>query len=111
MALDHPSVEGLITVFKLDLDTLEGATSGAQEVTKITDRLDGVVNNAGRLASAGLGYEVGEQGLEMQMQVNHMGTFAFTMDLLPLLEKTSELVGSDVRIVTVRPPLSQTVSY
>lgn len=102
MALDHPSVEGRIIIFQIDLDTLEGATSGAQEVMKIADRLDGVVNNAGRLASAGLGYEIGVQGLEMQMQVNHMGTFAFTMALLPLLEKTGALVGSDVRIVTVR---------
>lgn len=106
MASEHPTVAGRIVVFQLDLDTLEGSAKGAQAVMALVSRLDGVVNNAGRLASAGLGFEIGAQGLEMQMQVNHMGTYTFTTTLLPLLEKTAALEGSDVRIVTVRKAYS-----
>ncbi|KAF8970389.1 hypothetical protein BDZ97DRAFT_1652495 [Flammula alnicola] len=40
-------------------------------------------------------------GITEMMMVNHIGTFQFTMPLLPLLLKTSEEPDSDVRIVTV----------
>lgn len=98
---DHPDWIGRIKFFLMNFDSIEGAKLGAERVLAMTDRIDGLVNNAGRLSSAG-DYELSVDGFEMLVAVNHFGTFTFTKTLLPLLIKTARLADSDVRVVTVR---------
>ena len=46
-------------------------------------------------------YELSKDGVELQFQTNHLGHFAFTIPLLPLLLKTSKEPGTSVRIVNL----------
>lgn len=46
------------------------------------------VNNAGVMAAP---YSLTKDGFEVQFQTNHLGHFAFTLPLLPLLVRTSRL--------------------
>jgi NAD(P)-dependent dehydrogenase (short-subunit alcohol dehydrogenase family) len=77
----------------LDLASLSSVADAATDVAGRTDALDLLVNNAGIMA-------VGEgrtaDGFELQLGTNHLGHFALTGRLLPLLLK-----GSGPRVVTV----------
>lgn len=96
---------------------MEGPDACAREVERRTERLDGLVNNAARMASA---WEMGPDGVEVSMQTkcvfrlmlkkisadvlfgfySYFGPLILTNALLPLLEKSSKDSPS-VRIVTV----------
>ncbi|EGG09078.1 uncharacterized protein MELLADRAFT_71290 [Melampsora larici-populina 98AG31] len=82
---------------QFDLTRLASAITAAETFAQKEGRLDILVNNAG-IAMAP--YELSPDGIEVQA-CNGTGHFALTTNLLPLLRKTSELEGSDVRIVTV----------
>jgi NAD(P)-dependent dehydrogenase (short-subunit alcohol dehydrogenase family) len=58
-----------------------------------------VVNNAGMLASP---YAETPEGISTAIAANHLGPFTFTTTLLPVLESTAKLPGSDVRVINVR---------
>ncbi|KAI5479060.1 NAD-P-binding protein [Pseudohyphozyma bogoriensis] len=92
--------QGKVVPFECDFSTFKSAADAAQRVKAATGRIDGLVNNAGRLANYGP-YELGENGVELLVAVNHFGLVIFTKAVLPLLEATSKLPGSDVRIVNV----------
>ncbi|KAK4701252.1 hypothetical protein P7C70_g4982, partial [Phenoliferia sp. Uapishka_3] len=96
----HPEVKGRIKIFEMDLSSFESSKEAAETALALTERLDGLVNNAARLTQAGP-YEISKEGIEMIAQVNHFGTYIFTKTLLPLLIKTSKEPDSDVRIVTL----------
>ncbi len=78
-------VQGDVRTAALDLAALASVRSFAASTLGELDRLDLLINNAGIMACPLT--RVGP-GWESQFGVNHMGHFALTKALLPLLEKT-----------------------
>ena len=76
----------------LDLASLADAKRAASEVASTYDRADILVNNAGIMATP---KNTTVDGFELQIGTNHLGHFAWTATLWPLLK------ASDARIVTV----------
>jgi protochlorophyllide reductase len=77
----------------LDLASLASVAEAAEEVKGKTSRLDILVNNAGLMA---VDQDRTADGFEMQFGVNHLGHFAFTAHLAPLL-----LAAPEARVVNV----------
>lgn len=81
-----------------DLSDWEQTVHVAREISKETDRLDIVINNAARgvmtrqLAAS--------NGIDLHTATNHIGHVVLVSHLLPLLKKTSE-TGCKVRIVNL----------
>lgn len=82
-----------VEVMALDLASLQSIRSFAALFTAGHDRLDLLINNAGVMA---IPSQKTKDGFEMQFGTNHLGHFALTGSLLPLLENTPE-----ARIVTI----------
>jgi NAD(P)-dependent dehydrogenase (short-subunit alcohol dehydrogenase family) len=82
-----------VTLMALDLADLKSVRTFAQDFLKQYDRLDVLINNAGVMA---LPQRKTVDGFEMQFGTNHLGHFALTGLLLPMLEKTP-----NARVVTV----------
>ncbi len=74
-----------ISFVPLDLSSLASVRVAAAEVMAAEPRLDVLVNNAGVMA---LPRRETADGFEMQFGVNHLGHFALTGHLLPLLLAT-----------------------
>lgn len=70
---------------ELDLTSMDGAARAAERFAKEHDRLDILIDNAGIAGQSGLG----KDGYEITFSVNHLGHFAFTLPLLPLLEASA----------------------
>lgn len=87
--LSDPSIE----VRALDLGSLASVQRLADSVVADFDHLDLLINNAGIMA---IPESRTEDGFETQFGVNHLGHYALTAHLLPLLVRTN---GS--RVVTV----------
>lgn len=85
-----------LSFLPLDLSSFDSVKKAAASVIQRYDRLDILLNNAGLM---GVPPALTEDGYEMIFGSNHMGPALFTKLLLPLLEKTSKLPGSDVRVV------------
>ncbi|WP_433708326.1 oxidoreductase [Paenibacillus illinoisensis] len=66
----------------LDLANLHSVAKCAKEVRQKYDRLDLLVNNAGVMIPP---FSLTRQGFELQFGVNHLGHFALTGQLLPLI--------------------------
>jgi NAD(P)-dependent dehydrogenase (short-subunit alcohol dehydrogenase family) len=77
----------------LELADLDSIESAATRVAERYEALDGLVNNAGVMA---LSYGTTVDGFEQQFGINHLGHFALTGRLLPLLTATP-----NSRVVTV----------
>ena len=84
---------GAIDLLDLDLADLASVRAAARELADRYGRLDLLINNAGVM---GLPRSLTSDGFEMQFGVNHLGHFALTMALLPLLR-----AGPASRVVTV----------
>jgi NAD(P)-dependent dehydrogenase (short-subunit alcohol dehydrogenase family) len=69
----------------LDLSELESVERFAEEFADSHDTLDLLINNAGLMA---LDEDLTKDGFEMQFGVNHLGHFALTQRLLPLMQGT-----------------------
>jgi NAD(P)-dependent dehydrogenase (short-subunit alcohol dehydrogenase family) len=87
----HPGAS--LEVRELDLASLESVASFAQALVENLDHVDLLINNAGVM---GIPEGRTEDGFEMQLGVNHLGHFALTAHLLPLL-----VVAPDSRVVSV----------
>jgi len=74
-----------IEVMELDLNSIASVKSFATEFSKSFDKLDILINNAGVMACP---FSKTKDGLEIQMGVNHMGHFALTGLLMPMLRKS-----------------------
>lgn len=74
-----------LEVRPLDLADLDSVAAFAEGLLTAHDRLDILVNNAGLMA---IDEARTAQGVEMQFGVNHLGHFALTARLLPLLLAT-----------------------
>ncbi|WP_409298919.1 oxidoreductase [Peribacillus sp. SCS-26] len=71
----------------LDLADLESIQSFAQSFSGNAGTLDLLINNAGVMVPP---YQKTKNGFELQFGTNHLGHFALTGLLLPLIEKTRE---------------------
>jgi len=82
----HLAAEGLsgLEPLELNLADLESVRSAASAVATAHTSLDLLINNAGVMAPP---LERSAQGFELQLAVNHLGHFALTQALLPLLER------------------------
>ena len=78
------NVAGSVTTHAMDLADLASVRAFADTMNSELDRVDLLINNAGVMASPER--RVGP-GWEYQFGINHMGHFALTQGLLPLLEK------------------------
>ena len=72
-----------IVVQYLDLADLETVRSCAQKIKKEHSTLDILMNNAGFVCHT---LQLSPQGIELQFATNHLGHFALTAYLLPLLD-------------------------
>lgn len=77
----------------LDLADLDNVKAFAAKLINSGQKLDLLINNAGLMMPP---RGTTKQGFETQFGVNHLGHFALTLLLLPLLEKSN-----DGRVVTV----------
>ncbi|KAL7281916.1 hypothetical protein ACG7TL_003382 [Trametes sanguinea] len=84
----------------LDLDLADPRTTrqAAIDFMKKEERLDILVNNAALLL---VPYQKSHDGIQDVVMVNYIGTYVFTRSLLPVLRRTAQEPGSDVRIVAV----------
>jgi len=79
------TIEGDVSSAKMDLADLDSVRSFASSVYDSIETLDLLINNAGTMACP---LDRVGPGWESQFGINHMGHFALTKALLPLLEKT-----------------------
>jgi NAD(P)-dependent dehydrogenase (short-subunit alcohol dehydrogenase family) len=87
----HPAAR--VEFVHVDLASLESVEEAAAELADRAGELDVLVNNAGVMAPPP---EHTQDGFEIQIGVNHLGHFALTGLLLPLL-----LAAEQPRVVTV----------
>lgn len=73
-----------VTLLSLDLGSLRSIAECAKAIAGVTDRIDIQINNAGVMAPTRR-LET-EDGFERQFGVNHLGHFALSAHLHPLLE-------------------------
>lgn len=76
-----------------DLTSLAQTRRAADEIERLTGRIDVLINNAGAIRPA---RQTTEEGYEATFAGNHLGPFLLTNLLLPLIEK-----AAPARIVTV----------
>ena len=81
------SPRGTVEFLALDLGDLASVARAAEEFSSRSDRLDILGNNAGLMATD---ESRTADGFEMQFGVNHLGHFALTGHLLPLLLATPD---------------------
>lgn len=74
-----------VSVRALDLSNLESVKQFSAEILKDYKRLDILINNAGVMMCP---FSKTADGFEIQMGTNHLGHFALTGLLMPLLKKT-----------------------
>ncbi|GAA5902907.1 hypothetical protein JCM5296_006328 [Sporobolomyces johnsonii] len=91
-------VEGKLCEFK----NLDEVAKLAKELAGSLDRLDGLV------LLAGLGvnkFELTKDGYDSHLTVNAIANIVLLSHLLPVLEKTSQMPGTDVRVVIMSSEL------
>jgi NAD(P)-dependent dehydrogenase (short-subunit alcohol dehydrogenase family) len=74
-------------VWQLDLASLDSVKQFSEKFLESKERLDLLINNAGLMA---IPYARTEEEFEMQFGVNHLGHFALTARLWPLISRTEE---------------------
>jgi len=84
IAAENPP--GKVSVEALDLSDLESVAAFAKRFSAAHDRLDLLISNAGVMVPP---FSRTKQGFELQFGTNHLGHFALTAHLLPLLERTA----------------------
>lgn len=76
-----------LLIKKLDLSSLQSIQLFSQDILSTLTHLDVLINNAGVMYCP---YSKTQDGFEMQLGTNHLGPFALTLQLLPLLSKTPQ---------------------
>lgn len=80
-----------------DLSDWEETSKTAFQIAEKTDRLDIIINNAGRGIMTA---QRAKNGVDLHMATNHFGHVVLTSHLLPVLKKTAKK-GNTVRIVNL----------
>lgn len=84
-AIAKQAPDAKLSLVMLDLADLNSVAKCAQEVQRNFKRLDLLINNAGVMIPP---FSHTKQGYELQFGTNHLGHFALTGQLLPLLLQT-----------------------
>ena len=74
-----------IDIRSLDLGSLNSIRLFSDEISKSYNQLDTLINNAGIMFCP---YSKTQDGFEIQIGTNHLGPFALTVQLMPLLIQT-----------------------
>jgi len=101
MEASDPAVKGRLQPLEVDLGSVRKSRKAGENVLAqegAEGRLDMLVCNA---AQTGGAYAETEEGISTAIASNHLGHYALTRALLPLLERTALLPGADMRIVNV----------
>ena len=80
----------LIDIRSLDLGSLDSVNSFSKDILADYQNLDILINNAGVMMTP---YSKTKDGFEIQMGTNHLGHFALTGLLMPLLLSTKKISG------------------
>jgi NAD(P)-dependent dehydrogenase (short-subunit alcohol dehydrogenase family) len=101
-AVEAAASSATVRLQALDLADLSSVRAFADQVVDEHSRLDLLINNAGVMATP---RRTTADGFELQFGTNHLGHFALTMRLLPLLVETGARRGDQApagaRVVTV----------
>jgi NAD(P)-dependent dehydrogenase (short-subunit alcohol dehydrogenase family) len=89
--------------YQCDLSDWEETGKTAFKISEKTDRLDILINNAGRGIMTA---QLAKNGVDLHMATNHMGHVVLTSHLLPLLKDTAKK-GNTVRIVNLASNLHE----
>ena len=81
----------------LDLSSIESSCKAGKTFSKLEQRLDGVMCNAGIAMEP---YHLSADGIERQFATNHLGHFALIYTLLDILKRTAS-IASSVRVVSI----------
>ncbi|KAI4124498.1 MAG: hypothetical protein LQ338_004761 [Usnochroma carphineum] len=84
-----------IVWLQCDLADFKAVKQTADKIASQTDRIDIMVNNAGRGIMT---YQLTDYGVDRHMALNHMGHVILNSHLLPIMKKTASQ-GNTVRIV------------
>ena len=95
--LQSQHLKGSVTFMQLDLANLASVRTFAEKFSGQFKTLDLLINNAGVMA---IPYRTTADGFEMQFGTNHLGHFALTGLLLPVILRTPK-----ARVVTVSSAL------
>src|SRR5690625_6882674 len=87
-----------------DLALMADAARVADEVARVTDRVDVLINNAGGMATEKV---ITTEGLEENFAGNHLGPFLLTNRLLPLLRRAA--ADGPVRIINTASDASEMI--
>jgi len=79
---DHPKAQ--LETITVDLGSLENIRASTSRARQRFDKIDLLINNAGVMATPFLHTR---DGFEMQFGTNHLGHFALTAELMPLVER------------------------
>lgn len=91
--IESEQPRGSVSLAELDLGDLDSVTAFAADFAAAHERLDLLINNAGVMVPP---LSRTKQGFELQFGTNHLGHFALTGRLMPLLLRTP-----DARVVSV----------
>jgi len=78
----HPDAQ--LDIREMDLSSLQSVRDFAESVKSDYARIDVLINNAGIMACP---FDTTDDNIEIQMGTNHLGHFALTGLLMPLLQK------------------------
>lgn len=103
-AIKAASSTGAVTMIVADLALMADAARVADEVARVTDRVDVLINNAGGMATEKV---ITTEGLEENFAGNHLGPFLLTNRLLPLLRRAA--ADGPVRIINTASDASEMI--
>jgi NAD(P)-dependent dehydrogenase (short-subunit alcohol dehydrogenase family) len=87
-----------LVFIQCDLTSLASVEKAAKQIALESDRLDTVICNAGVM---NVPPALTKDGYEVHFGINHVGHALLLKILLPLILRTAEMPGSDVRIVSL----------
>jgi NAD(P)-dependent dehydrogenase (short-subunit alcohol dehydrogenase family) len=79
----HPDAQ--LDIREMDLSSLQSVRNFAEGVKSDYGQIDILINNAGIMACP---FDTTDDNIEIQMGTNHLGHFALTGLVMPLLKKT-----------------------
>ena len=80
-----------------DLSSMEDTKAAAKSITKVIDRLDVLINNAGAFFPK---YRVTSEGFESTLALNYLSPFLLTHHLIEQMEQTASEYG-EARIINI----------
>ncbi|KAF9132038.1 hypothetical protein BGW39_000896 [Mortierella sp. 14UC] len=84
---EETGIKGTVSVMALDLSSFESIKAFSVEFKLLGLGLDVLVNNAGLMD---IPFTLTKDGFESQFGVNHLGHYKLTLELLPLLHRSTQ---------------------